>query len=246
LRDRRYFTASLLLAVAVVWAVLAWALMGTTLSDATGWIWFQRAVSSLAIVVLSLWILWISRQDRLPDHLAELVGPVYYEADGVCFMPTVRRREDGYAELCITYQNRHENLAHVIVHVRPPLDSFVIKAGTRDVHLAFPAPGGTCGVIRQPIVVPRRLQGEVVQVQMAAASNWPRGKGACLRRRGGMPCGALDVDWHGATFRTGVHEVSGEIEMPSTTSARLCMPSKVKHETTRTLQWRHEHIACPD
>jgi len=244
MRDRRYLTATLLLGVAFLWALIAWAILGQTLLEAGGGVWIQRAVASASVVLLASWIYLISREDKLPDRLAEMVGPVYYEADGICFMPTVRRRDDGYAELCITYQNRHENLGHVIVHIRPPLDSFMIKPGTRDVHLAFPAPGGTCGVIRQPIVVPRRLQGEVVQVQMAAASNWPRGKGTCVRRQGGLPCGALNIDWHGATFRTGVHEVSGEAELPHTTSARLCMPSNVKHATNRTLQWRHEHIDC--
>lgn len=246
MRDRRYFRLSLLLTASVIWAVAAWALMGDSLTEASSLMWGQRAIASLAVVVFAGWVFLISRQDAVPDHLAELVGPVYYEADGVCFMPTVRRRDDGYAEMCITYQNRHENMAHVIVHIRPPLDTFMIKSGTRDVHLAFPAPGGACGVIRQPIVVPRRLQGEVVQVHMAAAAHWPRGKGACVRRRGGIACGALNIDWQGATFRVGVHEVSGEVDMPSSTTARLCMPSKVKHETTKTLAWRHERIFAPE
>ena len=46
---------------------------------------------------------------------------------------------DGQAGLCLYYQNRFENLAEVIVHLRPMEDSLIIRPGARDVHFAFPA-----------------------------------------------------------------------------------------------------------
>ena len=83
------------------------------------------------------------------------------------------------------------------MHLRPPEDCFVIHPGMRDVHFAFKAGGGDFGVLHQPISVPRHLQGEVIEVQLAAASYYPRSHGARWRRGGGMPCGTLSVDWGG-------------------------------------------------
>jgi hypothetical protein len=72
--------------------------------------------------------------------------------------------------------------------------------------------------------VPRRLRGEVVEFLLAAASYYPRGQGGRLCRGAGLPCGTLLVDWTGAAFRTGVHEVSGEIELFHPVRLHLSMP----------------------
>ncbi len=99
-------------------------------------------------------------------------------------------------------------------------------------------------VIHQPIAVPVHAQGDVVDVALAAAARYPRSHGACLRKHTGMACGTMQVDWGGAAFRTGVHEVSGEIELLNPTTLRLSMPMEVRGETNDRDVWRQEILAA--
>ena len=172
-----------------------------------------------------------------------MLGAFYYEADGLSFMPIIRSSGQ-QAELSIYYQNRFENPVQAIVHLRPPEDCFVIRPGMRDVHIAFGAGGGDFGVIHQPIAVPQHLQGEVIDVQLAAASYYPRSHGARLRRGAGMGCGNLLVDWGGAAFKVGVHEVSGEIDLINPVTLHLSMPVGVAAEASGREVWKQEQIAA--
>lgn len=245
MHERRNFVLVLLVIACAVWAIGAWLFFGQSLGEATSAVWTHRWLSLAAVIVLGAWLGYaLLREDKLPDHLAGTVGAVYYEVDGLCFMPMVRPGRDQRAELCIYYQNRFENPVNAVVHLRPPQDSFVIKEGMRDAHFAFRASGGDFGCIRQPIAVPTYLQGEVVEVDLAAACHFPRGQGARLRRRPGMKCGTLSVDWGGAAFKTGVHEVSGEIELKGASSLHLCMPRGVKTRLGQEVSWRQEQLAA--
>lgn len=245
MHERRNFIVVLLLVLAAGWSIAAWLMVGDGLGSASATVWTQRALALCAVVGLGAFLAWaLLAEDKLPDHLREIVGGLYYEVDGLCFMPMVRVSPQRAAELCIYYQNRFENPVHAVVHLRPPLDSFVIREGMRDAHFAFRASGGDFGCIRQPIAVPRHLQGEVVEVELAAACHFPRGQGARLRHHAGMPCGSMDVDWHGAAFKTGVHEVSGEIELVRPTTLHLSMPTGVSTRAAEQSPWRQEQIAA--
>src|SRR5688572_1610519 len=211
MHEKRNFVMVLLLIGSIVWGVIAWLI----LDSESSWLITQRTASLLLMVSLAGWLFYAIRiEDKLPDHLRSVIGEFYYEADGLSFMPMIRVRPGGgQAELCVYYQNRYENPVEAIIHLRPPEDSFVIRPGMRDVHFAFRASGGDFGVIHQPIAVPRHLQGEVVEVKMAASSWYPRSHGTRLRKRAGIPCGTLPVDWVGNALKIGVHEVSGEIPL---------------------------------
>ena len=106
------------------------------------------------------------------------------------------------------------------------------------------ADGGDFGVIHQPIAVPRNLQGDVVNVELAAASYYPRSHGARLRRGTGMPCGSVVVDWSGAAFKSGVYEVSGEVELTQPVTLHLSMPEGVTEEATVDDLWKQECLAA--
>lgn len=216
-----------------------------------GWSWLwgdgmvMRLAASAAAVAIAVWLvyaLWF--EDKLPDHLKAVIGDVYYDVDGLSFMPTVRVRK-GRAELCVYYQNRYEGPVEVVVHLRPPEDSFVIQPGMRDVHFAFKASGGDFGALHQPISVPRHLQGDVIEVKLAAASFYPRSHGARLRKHEGVPCGTIQVDWGGAAFKTGVHEVAGEIKLLRPATLHLSMPNDVPETPDGDASWRQECIASP-
>ncbi len=240
MHERRNFILLLIAALAAVWSLVAWVLLGT---DAP-LLWPQRIAASVLLVATMAWFaygMWI--EDKLPDHMAAIVGPLYYEADGVSFLPIIRVN-DNQAELSVYYQNRYENPAQVIIHLRPPDESFVIKPETHDVHFAFKTSGGDFGVIHQPIAVPAHLQGEVLDVKLAAASYYPRSHGARWRKKPGMPCGTLPVDWGGAAFRIGVHEVSGELELQNPSSLHLSMPKNVVTSLDRVDLFRQEQIAA--
>jgi len=251
--ERRNFILVLLLIACAVWAICGWLLAGEGIAAASSLVWVQRVASLVGVGGLGAFLAWsMLAEDKLPDHLREVAGEIYYEAGGdaggqvggLCFMPMVRRSSKGNAELCIYYQNRFENPVSAVVHLRPPLDSFVIREGMRDAHFAFRASGGDFGCIRQPIAVPRHLQGEVVEVELAAACHYARGQGSCLRRRAGLACGSLNIDWHGAAFKTGVHEVCGEIELVRPTVLHLSMPTDVRSRAEENLPWRQEQIAA--
>lgn len=238
MHEKRNFVLVLLLIAAAVWAIVSW----FVLNQASPGIWPQR-IASLAIIALSgAWLFYALRfEDKLPDHLQSTLGEQYYfEADGICFMPIVRARGER-SELSVYYQNRYENPVQCIVHLRPPEVSFVIRPGVRDVHIAFKAAGGDFGVIHQPIAVPENLQGEVLEVMLAAASYYPRSHGARLRRRVGMRCGTLNVDWGGGAFKTGVHEVSGEIELINPVALHLSMPVGVCSQLADQT-WKQERL----
>lgn len=240
MHEKRNFMMVLVLVGSVIWAIYAWIWM----PEGSATLWPQRTASTLLTVSLALWLFYAMRyEDKLPDHLRSVIGEFYYEADGLCFAPMIRVR-DHHAELCVYYQNRYENPAEAIVHLRPPSveNSFVIQPGYRDVHIAFRCDGGDFGVIRQPIAVPRHIQGEVIELKMAASTWYPRSHGACLRRRQGMACGSLPVDWVGNPLKVGVHEVSGEIPLSNPVTLRLAMPERVETEPSRAALWRQEQL----
>jgi len=246
MHEKRNFIMILMLVGSSAWSVAAWLLM----PPETPLLLFQKVMSVGLALSLAAWLVYAMRiEDKLPDHLRQVVGEFYYEADGLSFMPMIRMEAKGrHAELCVYYQNRFENVVEAIVHLRPPPAerSFVIQPGVQDVHFAFRAGGGDFGVIHQPIAVPRHIQGEVIEVKMSASSWYPRSKGACLRRRPGMNCGTLSVDWAGNPLRVGVHEVSTEIELHQPVTLRLPMPECVQQQTMHTEPWRQERLATND
>jgi hypothetical protein len=237
--ETRNFLLVIALLASVLWAVLAWFVLGL---DAA-WLWPQRIISVILILPFGAWLLYALKfEDKLPNNLKDVSG-VYYEADGLSFMPTVRTRGE-QAELSVYYQNRYENPVQAIIHLRPPDDSFVIKPDVRDVHIAFKCGGGDFGVIHQPIAVPEHLQGEVIDVQLAAGSYYPRSQGARWRKEAGVPCGSLLVDWAGAAFKVGVHEVSGEVDLYRPVTVHLSMPIDVRSEATGRETWKQEQLAA--
>ena len=240
MHETRNFVIVMALVACAVWAFIGWFILA---ADAA-LLWPQRIVSSMLALGVGAWLIYaFTLEDKLPNHLKEKLGEMYYEADGLSFMPIIRANGN-QAELSVYYQNRYENPAEAVVHLRPPEDSFVIRTGMRDVHIAFKTEGGDFGVIHQPIAVPRHLQGEVIDVKLAAVSYYPRSHGARLRRAAGIQCGTLLVDWGGAAFKTGVHEVSGEIELINPVTLHLSMPAGVETDAAKTRVWKQEQIAA--
>ena len=241
MHETRNFVLVLVLIGSVVWAIVAWFLFG----DSAALIQQQKIISLVLAAASSLMLLYAFKvEDKLPDHLGEVVGDIYYDVDGLSFMPIVRVN-NGMAELCVYYQNRFEETVEAIVHMHPPQDSFVIRPGMHDAHFAFRADGGDFGVIHQPIGVPAHLQGQVIDIQLAAASWYPRSHGLRLRKKPGIACGSMLVDWGGAAFKTGVHEVSGEIKLENPATIHLSMPTDVPESASvADASWRQEQLAA--
>ncbi|MCK4874198.1 MAG: hypothetical protein KAS72_15860 [Phycisphaerales bacterium] len=232
----------MILMASLIWAFLVWLTQGQ-LHDAGSQSvetqrWVSLAIAGLSAVSLLYFMLVVP---KAPDELKTVTGGRYFEADGVCFMPLVRLNR-GRAEISLYYQNHHENPCEVIIHLRPPSDTIAMREGARDIHFAFLARGSAFGVIHQPIGVRRKIQGQVINVQLAAATRYTRGIGARVRRAKGMPCGTLNVDW-GAAMRTLDHEISGEVEMLHATTLHLAMPSGVEEEAPGAALWTKEQIS---
>jgi len=238
MNETRNFAMILVVVGSLIWGVVAFIFLT---EDAPLHL-SQKIGSALMLVSCAVWMvyaLWF--EDKLPDNLGNVVGHVYYEADGLSFLPMIRV-DHGQAELCVYYQNRYEEPCEAIVHLRPPRDGFIVKNGASDVHFAFKADGGDFGVIHQPIAVPEHLYGEVLDVKLAAASYYPRSHGARLRKKEGLPCGTFHVDWAGAAFKTGVHEVSDDIELIRPVNLHLAMPLDVAPDLTGAEVWRQEQL----
>ena len=242
MHEKRNFALVLTFAALTIWSIWSWFASGP-IGAGTTEIWAQRIVSLAFVVGLGGFLvhaLWLV--DRLHDQLADAVGSIYYETDGVCFLPLVRLDSSGAAELRLYYQNRFENPAHVVVHLRPTGPCFAVSHGGDDIHIAFTCGGGDFGVIHQPIRVPTALRGEVIDLRLAAASRYPRSHGGRLRSHEGMECGTVRVDWAGAAFRLGVHETSNEIELIDPVSIHLALPRAIRQRGAESMQWRQEQL----
>jgi hypothetical protein len=241
MHETRNFVLVLTLVAAVIWATVAWLVF---IPEAGTLVWGQRTIAPLLAIGTGAFLFYALRyEDKLPDNLREVVGEIYYEADGLSFMPIVRVR-DGMAELCVYYQNRYEGPVEAIVHLRPPEDSFIVREGMRDIHFSFRCNGGDFGVIHQPIAVPRHLQGEVITLELAAVSYYPRSHGSCWRRKPGLPCGTMPVDWSGSALKSGVHEGSNEMALTNPAKLHLALPMGVIAAFESNIAWRQEQLAA--
>lgn len=241
MHEIRNFTLLIALIAACVWAFVVWFILNPETATLLG---AQRAITTVLVIGLGAWLFYgMVIEDKLPNHLKQAVGPIYYESDGLSFLPTVRMNGDR-AELSIYYQNRYENVVEAIVHLRCPEESFLVREDTRDICFAFRAGGGDFGVIHQPIAVPRHVQGDVVSVQLAANTYYPRSHGTCWRRTPGIDCGTLPADWSGSAFKTGVLEGSREMVLTNPVELHLAMPMGVKEDLPETKPWTQERIVA--
>jgi len=166
LREKRNAILVVILLLAFCWSFWAWLLVD---ADGSTAIWVQRIISVLLMVGAGgffLWSQWL--EDKLPDLLRDYVGDVCYEQAGLCFMP-VMRKEGERAYIHIYYQNRYDSPVEAIIHLRPPENTVQHRPDAKDIHFAFICPGGGVGVMEQPVAVHPRLQGQTVDVLLAAA-----------------------------------------------------------------------------
>lgn len=234
MHEKRNFLLVILMTAGFFWTAWAW-----IYSDTQG-VSFVKIASTLITLLLGGWLTYaLTMEDKLPNTLLDYVGSQYFEADGVCVFPVIRTSEVG-PELSIYYQNRFENPASVIVHLRPTSESFVVVPNATDVHIAFIVAGGDVGIIHQPIQVPTHLQGEIVELHMVAVSYYPRSHGTKLRSQEGRPSGSMNVDWAGNAMRTGAHEVDGTIELKQPVTLHLAMPRDCSKQSSRIRTWRQE------
>ncbi|MGI9013585.1 MAG: hypothetical protein ACR2GY_04965 [Phycisphaerales bacterium] len=238
MHETRNLVLILVLVVFVIWGLIGWFVLG----PAAGWPMRWLPVIGAVVVGVLVWYA-LNVEDKLPDYLAQHVGSMYYDVEGLSFLPTVRVNEDGQAELCLFYQSRFENYCQAIVHMRPPKGAgFHIRPDMHDLHFAFKADGGDFGVLRQPIGVPEAFKGEVLNVKLAAAVRFPRSHGTRLRKHeGGMECGSFAVDWINA-FKVGVHDVSSEIVLENPCTIHLALPRDANADIEGSDVWRQELI----
>lgn len=235
MREKRNALLVVLIFVLFGWGFWAW-LMTTT---ETPYRFEQRLGSTILFILCGVYLFWaLVFEDKLPDTLGQYAGGLYYEQNGLCFIPVMRKQGE-QAYIHIYFENRFENDCNAIVHMRPPAESIQHRPDAADIHFSFSCPGGGVGVIQQPVAVHPRLQGTVIDVELAAAVNYPHSQGDQLRSQKGLPCGTFHVDW-GETFRTGSHELSGEIELMNPVTIHLPVPRNVTNRIRRGQQWKQE------
>lgn len=242
MREKRNAALVVVLFLAFCWGFWAWLMQW---HESSGAIWIHRSVAVGVFLLSASLLFWSMKfEDRLPDHLAEYTGGVYYERSGLCFMP-VMRKEGDRAYFCIYYQNRYDSPVEAIVHLRPPEGTIQHRPDATDIHFAFICPGGGVGLIQQPVAVHPRLQGQTVDVRLAAAVNYRHNRGQQLRSNRGIPCGTFEVDW-GLNFRTGMHQLSGELELFDPAVVHVPIPRGVSNRIKSGEQWKQETLFVPD
>ncbi len=235
MHEKRNFVLILAVTFGIFWSGWAW------FYSAGDGLTFMRVVSTLFTIINAAWLTYgMTFEDHLPDKLLDIIGSQYFEADGICLFPVIRNSSAG-PELSIYYQNRFENPASVIFHLQPTGESFEVISGCSDVHIAFRVNGGGVGIIHQPINVPSTLQGEIVELKMVAVSHYPRSHGTRWRRREGLPCGSMHVDWAGGNaMKTGAHKVDETIELLNPVTLHLAMPKMCGEGGGTSRTWRQE------
>ncbi|MCC6908755.1 MAG: hypothetical protein IT430_12495 [Phycisphaerales bacterium] len=235
MREKRNALLVILIFAFFGWGFWAWFMA----APETPQLFYQRVASLVLFIATGMALFWaLCCEDKLPDALGKYAGGLFYEQGGLCFIP-VMRKDGEQAYIHIYFANRYENNCNAIVHLRPPPDSMQHRPDASDIHFSFSCPGGGVGVIQQPVAVHPRLQGSVVDVQLAAAVNYPHSQGDRLRSQKGLPCGTFHVDW-GENFRTGMHELSGEIELLHPVTIHLPVPRNVTNRIRRGQQWRQQ------
>lgn len=220
------------------WAFWAWFMFRPDPPDPTAQS-TQRIISTTLFILTTIFVVrYIFFEDKLPDNLAQYAGGIYYESNGLCFIP-VMRKSGKQAYIHLFFENRYENECNVIVHMKPPPESIQHRPDATDIHFSFSVPGGGVGVVKQPVAVHPKLQGSVVDVQVAAAVNYPHSHGAKLRSHEGLPCGTFDVDW-GESFRIGARELFGDIELKNPITVHLPIPRDVTNVSRKGQQWELE------
>ncbi len=238
MRETRNALLVLALFLLFAWTFWAWLMA----SPDTGYLNAQRWVALPGMIVCGAFLFWaLLYEDKLPDTLAKYTSGIYYERDGLCIMPVIRK--DGeQAFVHLYYENRYEGECNAIVHLRPPENAIMHQPGARDIHFAFTCPGGAVGVLKQPIAVHPKLAGQVIDVRLCAAVNYPHNRGDKLRSHRGIPCGTFHVDW-GTNFRTGSHELSGELELKDPAILHLPIPRGVSNKIRRGQIWQNEILS---
>lgn len=229
--------------LSMMWAIFAW-LIAPDYAQSLGTSAAVHEWGSAGALILSLgaFVYYTRLKDKLGDELAKVTAGHYFERDGLCFMPVVRVRPSkasmglsrpDRAEISLYYQSRFAGPCEAVIHIRPKERAFWSHKGARDVHFAFRVPPGGFGVIHQPIAVDEQFEGEPVEIEIAAATNWPKTHRERLRSRQGTPVGTFEVDW-ALAYRQSKHELCGEIELHDPATMHLTMPEHVSHEVSKS------------
>jgi hypothetical protein len=155
-------------------------------------IWALRlGAPAAAGYLVSVLVIASRRPGKLPDYLHQ-VAPKYFERDGVCVAP-VFETAGAAAVLCVYFQNRHANHAHVRFAMRPPRRSFWFgRHKLPHVSVAFGCPGGAFGAMRLNYPVPAKYQGRTLSFEVGGDVKYPARKGELLRYREGRHLPAID------------------------------------------------------
>jgi len=239
MHERRNTIVTLLLGASMLYAVYFWlgrlaipALPTLPPSDL-----FHRLLSVALLLLFGGVLLYAYRyEDKLSDELGKKTMGRYYEVDGLCFAPLVRissgDNASQQAEISLYYQLRYSGPCEAVIHLRPPPNSVYSHQGQRDIHFAFAAQPGAFGVVHQPVAVSPEYQGQPIEMELAAAVRYPRGRGEVLRKKCGLPCGTFEVDW-ALAYRQSQHELGGEIELKNPARVHLTMPENVPSRIER-------------
>ena len=127
----------------------------------------------------------LGQPERLPDLLRGRVG-TYFEVDGLCFAPMLETTPRGACVMAVYFQNRYAGRAEARVQVLPPRRWCGMRHALPAGKLSFDCPGGAFGVARALFPIAAKYQGRRMSFSIAAATNYPQGRGEILRHRQGV------------------------------------------------------------
>lgn len=170
--------------------------------------------SALAVVLIAVSF----RKDKAPDFLRKL-APRAFERDGFAFA-LVPRTARGSLQLSLLFQNRYSGACSARVVVKPQAGSKHARYKALNMALPVDCPQAGFGVCEVGWDLPQELQGQQVQLEVAASVVYPEGRGELLRFKEGMRVGKADSDNLGLTI-LGAFAGAIVVTRPARTAIRM-------------------------
>lgn len=198
MHDHLKAAASLAMLLGVVAAIVGLVLaMGPPLPQPFRALKWLIASAGPVMIVCGALLLWrlSHRPDEAPDFLRSMFKDQFrrpFEAGGVCFV-VIPESGGGVAELHIFFQNRWEAPCQARITIRRDHGFAWSHKKMEIATVRFWCEGGSFGLVRVPIGVPRALQGKRKRLAASASVGYPQGRGRMIRFKAGKRVGSGDI-----------------------------------------------------
>ena len=182
------------------------------------------------------------RRDRVPDFLRH-ISRRFFERDGFTFsiVPTCSR---GVAALTIFWQTRYENPSQAVVILGPGRQFLGDRRDLDSMQIFVDCPGSGFGIVQVPWAIPAKYQGKKQTLEVAAAVDYPNGRGRAVRFRNGLQVGVGETTAFQAAVSVGAL-MTGHIVLRKPAKMTITLPAGVAEQVPDGSQIRSKVLWKP-